>query len=93
VAVDGEEAVEIFNKHADEVDLVMLDLIMPRLGGREAGEQIRLVNGKVRILFASGYDPTSVGSEILDLEGVDLLMKPFGITELLGKVRELLDRN
>jgi len=93
VAVDGEEAVEIFNKHADEVDLVMLDLIMPRLGGREAGEQIRLVKGKVRILFASGYDPTSVGSEILDLEGVDLLMKPFGIPELLGKVRELLDRN
>jgi len=92
VAVDGEEAVEVFNKHADEVDLVMLDLVMPRLGGREAGEQIRMVKNKVHILFASGYDPTSVGREISDLDGVDILMKPFGIPELLGKVRELLDQ-
>ena len=92
VAVDGEEAVEVFNEHADEVDLVMLDLVMPRLGGREAGEKIRKIKNQVRILFASGYDPASVGSEIRALEGTDLLMKPFGIPELLGKVRELLDR-
>ncbi len=92
VAVDGEEAVEAFNKHADEVDLVMLDLVMPRLGGREAGEQIRQINDKVRILFASGYDPANVGKEIRELGGADLLMKPFGIPELLGKVRELLDQ-
>ncbi len=92
VAADGEEAVEVFKKHADEVDLVMLDLVMPRLDGREAGEQIRQVKDKIRILFASGYDPTSVGTEIRDLEGADLLMKPFGIPELLGKVRDILDR-
>jgi len=92
VAVDGMEAVDLFKKHADEVDLVMLDLVMPRLGGREAGEQIRQVKDKVRILFASGYDPASVGREIRDLDGADLLMKPFGIPELLGKVREILDQ-
>ena len=92
VAVDGMEAVEVFKMHANEVDLVMLDLVMPRLGGREAGEQIRQVKGKVRILFASGYDPASVGREIRDLGGADLLMKPFGIPELLGKVREILDQ-
>ena len=93
VAADGEEAVEVFNKHADEVDLVMLDLVMPRLGGREAGEQIRKIKNKVRILFASGYDPTSLGREIQELDGADLLMKPFGIPELLGKVREILDQS
>ncbi len=92
VAVDGEEAVAVFRKHADEVDLVMLDLVMPRLGGREAGEQIRRMKGQVKILFASGYDPTSVGREIRELDGADLLMKPFGIPELLGKVREILDQ-
>ena len=92
VATDGEEAVEVFKKNADKVDLVMLDLVMPRLGGREAGEQIRQVKDKIRILFASGYDPTSVGREIRELDGADILMKPFGIPELLGKVREILDQ-
>jgi CheY-like chemotaxis protein len=92
VAADGEEAVEVFKKHADEVDLVMLDLVMPRVGGREAGEQIRRMKDDIRILFASGYDPTSVGEEIRNLDRADLLIKPFGIPELLGKVREILDR-
>ena len=92
VAADGDEAVEVFRKHADEVDLVMLDLVMPRLGGREAGELIRQVRGDIPILFASGYDPTSLDRKISDLDGTDLLMKPFGIPELLGKVRDILDR-
>ncbi len=92
VAADGDEAVEVFKEHEDEVDLVMLDLVMPRLGGREAGELIRRIRGGIPILFASGYDPTSVGKEIRDLDRADLLMKPFGIPELLGKVREILDR-
>jgi DNA-binding response OmpR family regulator len=69
----------------------MLDLVMPRLGGREAGEQIRKIRENVLILFASGYDPTSVNKELSDLDGADLLMKPFGIPELLKKVREILD--
>ncbi len=92
IASDGHEAVEIFQEHADEVDLVMLDLVMPRLGGREAGEKILQIMPGIRILFASGYDPTSVGKEIQGLADGDLLMKPFGIPDLLAKVREILDR-
>jgi PAS domain S-box-containing protein len=91
VAADGDQAVEVFKEHADDVDLVMLDLVMPRLGGREAGEQIRKIKGDIRILFASGYDPTTVGKEISDLDRSNLLMKPFGIPELFQKVREILD--
>ncbi len=92
VATDGDEAVKVFKKHKDEVDLVMLDLVMPRLGGREAGELIRQVRSDIPILFASGYDPTSVDKQISDMDATDLLMKPFGIPELLGKVRDILDR-
>jgi PAS domain S-box-containing protein len=92
VAADGDEAVEVFRDHADEVDMVMLDLVMPRLGGREASEQIKLVRKEVRILFASGYDPVSEDKKISGMAEADILMKPFGIPELLGKVREILDR-
>ena len=83
---------ELFHQHEGEIDLVMLDLVMPRLGGREAGQQIREARSDVRILFASGYDPTSVGHVTASIQETDLLMKPFGIPELLGKVREVLDR-
>ena len=55
VAADGDQAVEVFKENASDVDLVMLDLVMPRLGGREASEQIKQVKNGVRILFASGY--------------------------------------
>jgi PAS domain S-box-containing protein len=92
VAEDGEEAVGTFQEHQGEVDLVMLDLVMPRLGGREAGQQIRGLAPEIKLLFASGYDPRSVNLETEGLDQADLLMKPFGIPELLGKVREILDR-
>jgi CheY-like chemotaxis protein len=88
---DGDQAVAVFREHADDVDLVMLDLVMPRLGGREASEQIKLVRNDVRILFASGYDPVSMDEKISARDTADILVKPFGIPELLGKVREVLD--
>jgi PAS domain S-box-containing protein len=91
-ASNGDEAVALFRERAGEVDLVMLDLVMPRIGGREAGGLIRQIKPEIRILFASGYDPASVGQEVQDLPGTDLLMKPFGIPDLLSKVREILDR-
>ncbi len=93
VAADGQEAVTLFQKNAPDIDLVMLDLVMPRLGGREAGERILQHKADTRLLFASGYDPGSVGQETNGLDHADLLMKPFGIPELLGKVREVLDRS
>jgi len=92
VAEDGVQAIDLFREHAAEIDLVMLDLIMPRLGGREAGEAIRAIKPDALLLFASGYDPDSVTSHGDNLGQAELLMKPFGIPELLGKVREILDR-
>ena len=93
IACDGLEAVKLFKEHRNEVDLVMLDLLMPNLGGREAGQQILQIKTGIPLLFASGYDPTSVGQEIQGVGDFDLLMKPFGIPDLLAKVREILDRH
>lgn len=91
-AADGEEAVEIFGRHRDEVDLVLLDVVMPRMGGRTAAERIRGLRPDIRVLFASGYDPDAVGERNLTRAGDGFLAKPYRAAALLAKVREVLDR-
>ncbi len=92
VAKDGEEAIAVFAEHQEAIDLVILDMIMPRANGREACEAITGMQPKVPILFASGYDPATMAAECDLPAGTDILLKPYGIPDLLQKVRELLDR-
>lgn len=89
-AVDGREALELFNNHRDEIDLALLDVMMPELGGREVYEAIRRERPSLPVLFASGYhaDGTHAGF-ILD-EGLSLLPKPYRIHELLTAIRAKL---
>jgi CheY-like chemotaxis protein len=91
-ASDGREAVEKFRKAAGEVDLVLLDMVMPNMRGKEAGELIRALDPKVRLLYTSGYTNDIVLTGDLLRENVDFLVKPVHSQELLQKIRELLDR-
>ena len=58
-ARDGEEAVALFERHASEVALAVLDVVMPRLDAREVYERIRLVRPDIKVLFTTGYAPSS----------------------------------
>ncbi|HRU06001.1 MAG TPA: response regulator, partial [Candidatus Brocadiia bacterium] len=91
LAANGEEACSVFEQHAAEVDLVLMDVVMPRLGGREASERIRAACPGVRVLFTSGYTENVVHTNFVIKEGVRLLRKPYGPDELLRKVREALE--
>jgi len=91
-AADGLEAVEVLGRHAGEVDLALLDVVMPRMGGRAAAERMRGVRPDIRILYASGYDPEAVGEQSLTEKGDAFLSKPYRAAALLAKVREILDR-
>ncbi len=53
-ATDGEEALRVFEEHADKIDLVLLDVIMPKLGGKAVFERVREKRPRVRVLFSSG---------------------------------------
>ena len=90
-ASDGEEAIRIYEEHGDEVDLLLLDVVMPRKGGRTVYETIRAQNPNVPTLFCSGhsYDILEKGS-LPDGE-VRLLQKPYNSRVLLQMIRELLD--
>ncbi len=91
-AADGDDAVKVFMENQDKVDLVVLDVVMPKKNGKEAYEEIKKTHPNVRVIFTSGY----TGDVILDKgirgETVDFITKPLSPNGLLRKVREVLDR-
>jgi PAS domain S-box-containing protein len=90
-AQDGAEAAAVFHRHADQVDLAILDVVMPGLGGRAVAEELRARRPDVRILYTSGYSLDAVHTNFELHDDVTLLQKPFSHGELLHKVRAVLD--
>jgi polar amino acid transport system substrate-binding protein len=91
IAEDGREAVERFTLHQERVALVLMDLIMPRLNGQKASEEILALRPGTPILLTSGYSADILKDRGQVVEGVDLLAKPVQPAALLCRVRELLD--
>ena len=91
-ARDGLEAVEFFEAGLEPVDLVLLDMTMPRMGGAEAFRRIRTLAPGTRVLLTSGYTQRESLESLVDLPPDGFLQKPFRIRELAGKVREVLQR-
>lgn len=90
-ARDGAEAVEVFRRHREEIAMVVLDVIMPRMGGKEAYDKmVEMVPG-LKALFLSGYSENAVHNAFVLLPGLAFLQKPFGLGALARKVREVLD--
>ncbi|MBW2172273.1 MAG: PAS domain S-box protein [Deltaproteobacteria bacterium] len=92
IARNGKEAVEIFNEHKDTIDLVILDMIMPEMGGGEAYDRIRVEAPEVKVLLSSGYSIDGQASEILERGCDGFIQKPFKMKELSMKIREILGR-
>ena len=90
--MNGSNAVQQYMDHRDEVALLLLDLIMPKKNGRDAYNEIREVNPHIRVIFTSGYSADIANLQVLSAAGFDFIAKPARPTELLYKVREVLDR-
>lgn len=93
VAGSGQEAVAIYMEKKDDVDLVILDMIMPGISGGETFDRLREINPEVRVLLSSGYSITGQAQDILDRGCNGFLQKPFHIGQLSGKIREILGGN
>ncbi len=91
VAADGEQACRLFEEHRDAIDLVILDVVMPNMGGREAYEHMRALCPGLRALFASGYSETAIHKDFKLEGGLQLLQKPYTRDPLLRAVRAVLD--
>ncbi len=86
----GREAIELFRQKAYELDLVILDMVMPGIGGEEVYRQIKEIRPDARVLISSGFDPSGKMIESLNQDRDGFLRKPFGLGELSVKVQELL---
>lgn len=90
-AADGEEALEVLHATGQPVDLLVTDVVMPKMGGPELAEALRREYHDTRVLFTSGYTADTIGRRgVLD-EGISFLRKPFTSQTLARKVREVLD--
>lgn len=90
-AEDGEQAVDVFSAHADEVDLLLFDVVMPNMGGKAAATAIRLARPDIPVGFCTGYDSTAAAFQSSDFEPTFLVEKPFNRNILLQTVRTVLD--
>jgi len=90
-AVDGEEAVARFREHHDEIDMIVMDVVMPKLNGRQAYVEICKIRPQVKVLFMSGYAPDFIESKGIATEGFTFINKPVAPMDLLKTVREILD--
>jgi two-component system cell cycle sensor histidine kinase/response regulator CckA len=90
LARDGIEAMELYAERSTEIDLVVLDIIMPRMGGRKTYERLREINPEVKVLLTSGYSEEGQAQDILAAGARGFLQKPYDLHAVLAKVREVL---
>lgn len=91
-ARNGQEAVDLYRQHQAEIDLVILDAMMPGLSGLEACQHIRRVNPEAKIILSTGYtEGDDVYNKIMTLSRVHFVQKPYSAQQLVALVREVLD--
>jgi len=90
-AQGGKEAIDLYRAHKDNIDMVILDMIMPDMGGGETYDQLKAINPELKALLSSGYSIDGQAKEILERGCDRFIQKPFNMKELSGKIREILD--
>ena len=91
IAGSGQEAVAVYMTKRNEIDLVILDMIMPGLSGGETFDRLRTVDPEVKVLLSSGYSIDGEANTIMERGCNGFLQKPFQLQKLSGKLREVLD--
>jgi PAS domain S-box-containing protein len=91
LAVDGEDGVDIYQARKGNIDLVILDMVMPKMGGHETFLKMREDNPDVKVLLSTGYSRDGKAQEIIDSGIREFIQKPYKAEKLLSKVRSLLD--
>jgi PAS domain S-box-containing protein len=91
VAAGGTEAIKIFNTSRDQVQLVILDMIMPDMSGGETFNRLKAIKPDVKILLSSGYSLNGRASQIMKRGCNGFIQKPFNLKQISRKIREILD--
>lgn len=90
-AKSGNEAIDIYERHKDNIDVVILDMIMPGMGGGETYDNLKEIDPGVKVLLSSGYSINGEASEILERGCNGFIQKPFNIKALSQKLKEIMN--
>jgi PAS domain S-box-containing protein len=90
-AVNGRDALEVYKAEENQISLVILDLLMPEMGGRQCFQELMKINSQARVLVASGYTSGGTLKDVTELGATGFVSKPYGMTQLLQTVRDALD--
>lgn len=93
VAESGEKAVEVYRAGNKEIDLIVLDLNMPGMGGHRCLEKLLEINPAAKVIIASGYSQNAEVKRTMNSGAVGFIGKPYRLVDMLKKVREVLDRS
>ena len=88
----GKEAIETYQKNKNEIDMVLLDMIMPKMDGSETYDRLKEINSDIKVLLSSGYSINGQAKTILSKGCDGFIQKPFGLKNLSHKLREILDK-
>lgn len=90
MADTGEQAIKLFRKQPNDIDLLLTDVVAPGMAGPTLADQLTELRPELRVLFMSGYDSTQVVQKYVVEKGFLLLTKPFTMKQLVAKVAEAL---
>ena len=91
-AENGEDAIDKFRKAKENIRLILLDVVMPKVNGKEVYEEVSRIDPDVKVLFTSGYTADIISTKGIKARGANFIEKPMRAQALLGKVREILDQ-
>jgi CheY-like chemotaxis protein len=91
-AANGQEALQIYAENKEKIDLVILDMVMPDMGGRVVYDRLKQCNSEVKVLLSSGYSLSGEASEIMKSGCNGFIQKPFNIKELTTQIDQILQQ-
>jgi len=91
IARNGNEALDVFGKQRNGIDLIILDMIMPGMGGGETYDRLKDIDESVRVLLSSGYSIDGQAKKILDRGCIGFIQKPFSLNALSNKLKESIE--
>jgi CheY-like chemotaxis protein len=92
LADSGKRALEVYEAQRDIIDLIILDMIMPDMGGSETFDQLKVMDPSIRVLLCSGYSLNGQASQIMKRGCSGFIQKPFNLEKISQKIREILDK-
>lgn len=92
-AMSGQAAIDSYESKQDSIQMVVLDMMMPDMGGKDVYESLKEIDSGVRVLLSSGYSVDGEASEIMEMGCDGFIQKPFNLKRLSMKIREILDED